>query len=828
MPDFSKEQFADLILPLALQRLYTYKIPPAYFSQLKKGQRVVVQFGKSKMYTAVVHAIHDNMPEHYDAKEILEVLDVKPVITEHQFRIWEWMAEYYLCTLGEIMIACLPAIMKLQSETVVSVNPLFENESIVLTPEEQLLVDNLNVRGSLSVSDASKFTGLKIGLRLIRNMMDRNILVHNEEMQDAFKPRKVNFIRLSAAAAGEDFMQDLFSKIEKKAPKQLHVLMSFMQMTQEKGKDFLSKTQFLKQSNASASSLQQLITKGVFEIFEDEENNAVAPAVPTGFQMVLSEIQQGAYEKVEESFTKKKVTLLHGVTSSGKTEVYVRLINDVIGSGKQVLYLLPEIALTTQIINRLKRHFGDQLLVFHSRFSNRERADVYMKLLSDGEDGVFRYPIIVGARSAVFLPLKNPGLILVDEEHDSSYKQQDPAPRYNARDTAIMCGQIYDCRVLLGSATPSMESYHNAETGKYELVIMNERYGGIKLPRIRTVDLKDAYQKQKMKSWFSQDLLDRIKHALSEKDQVILFQNRRGFAPVLECHKCGWIPQCINCDVTLTYHKKSNHLKCHYCGYTTFPVVKCMACGDADVRMKGMGTERIEDEISLFFPDHNVQRLDMDTTSSKFAFQRIINSFENGEIDILVGTQMVTKGLDFDKVSVVGVINADGLIKFPDFRAAERSYQLLAQVAGRSGRKYKQGEVLIQTYQVEHPLLNFLKQNDYTGFYNYELAEREKYSYPPFFRLIELRLKLKDEKKLDLLSRELTKELRLVFGKRVLGPVVPAVSRVRNYYIQNVLIKVEKGLSNQKVKQMITRVTDRFLSHPENRSLFIQIDVDPQ
>lgn len=828
MPDFSKEQFADLILPLALQRLYTYKIPPEFFSQLKKGQRVVVQFGKSKMYTAVVHAIHDNMPEHYDAKEILEVLDVKPVITEHQFRIWEWMAEYYLCTLGEIMIACLPAIMKLQSETVVSVNPLFENESIVLTPEEQLLVDNLNVRGSLSVSDASKFTGLKIGLRLIRNMMDRNILVHNEEMQDAFKPRKVNFIRLSAAAAGEDFMQDLFSKIEKKAPKQLHVLMSFMQMTQEKGKDFLSKTQFLKQSNASASSLQQLITKGVFEIFEDEENNAVAPAVPTGFQMVLSEIQQGAYEKVEESFTKKKVTLLHGVTSSGKTEVYVRLINDVIGSGKQVLYLLPEIALTTQIINRLKRHFGDQLLVFHSRFSNRERADVYMKLLSDGEDGVFRYPIIVGARSAVFLPLKNPGLILVDEEHDSSYKQQDPAPRYNARDTAIMCGQIYDCRVLLGSATPSMESYHNAETGKYELVIMNERYGGIKLPRIRTVDLKDAYQKQKMKSWFSQDLLDRIKHALSEKDQVILFQNRRGFAPVLECHKCGWIPQCINCDVTLTYHKKSNHLKCHYCGYTTFPVAKCMACGDADVRMKGMGTERIEDEISLFFPDHNVQRLDMDTTSSKFAFQRIINSFENGEIDILVGTQMVTKGLDFDKVSVVGVINADGLIKFPDFRAAERSYQLLAQVAGRSGRKYKQGEVLIQTYQVEHPLLNFLKQNDYTGFYNYELAEREKYSYPPFFRLIELRLKLKDEKKLDLLSRELTKELRLVFGKRVLGPVVPAVSRVRNYYIQNVLIKVEKGLSNQKVKQMITRVTDRFLSHPENRSLFIQIDVDPQ
>jgi len=825
---FSKSHYADLILPLALSRLYTYEVPELFEKTLKPGQRVIVQFGKSKMYTAIVYAVHENEPEHYDAKEILEVLDTEPVITPQQFKIWEWMSEYYLCSLGEIMIAALPSIMKLQSETVVSISPNFSNDNFMLTREEQSLVDHLKDAGIMTISDASKRTGLKNGLRLIRNMMDRNILVPHEEMSDAFKPRQVSYVRMTEVTNDDAFMQELFSKLEKKAPKQLHVLMSFMQLKQETGKEFFSKSQFLKKTNSAAPALQQLVTKGVLELFDAEESLAAGPLVPTGLQMELSEVQQGAYEKIEECFHREKVTLLHGVTSSGKTEVYVRLINDIIGSGKQVLYLLPEIALTTQIISRLKRHFGDQLLVFHSRFSNRERADVYMKLLADGENRTFRYPIIVGARSSVFLPLKNPGLILVDEEHDSSYKQQDPAPRYNARDTAIVCGQIYKCHVLLGSATPSMESYHNAESGKYELVIMNERYGGMKLPQIKIVDLKEAYRTQKMKSYFSQQLLDGIKMALDAKEQVILFQNRRGFAPILECKKCGWIPQCVNCDVSLTYHKKSNHLRCHYCGYTTFPPTKCMACGDPDVRMKGMGTERIEDEIAIFFPDHNVQRLDLDTTSSKFAFQRIINGFENGEIDILVGTQMVTKGLDFDRVSLVGVLNADSLIKFPDFRSAERSYQLLAQVAGRSGRKFKQGQVLIQTYQVKHPLLNFLQKHDYTGFYNYELEERNKYSYPPFFRLIELRLKLKDEKMLDNLARDFAKELRLVFGKRVLGPVVPPVSRVRNYYLQNVLIKVEKGLSNQKVKQMITKVTDSFLSHPSNRSLFIQVDVDPQ
>ena len=827
MTDLPREQYADLVLPLALPRLYTYKIPMDFYGKVIGGARVVVQFGKSKMYTALVYSVHDRRPEHYSPKEILEVLDSVPIVTEPQLRLWEWMSEYYLCTLGEIIIAALPSVLKLQSESVVELNPDFNPENAMLTQEEQFLIDQLRMEKTLTVADASKITGNKNGLRLVRKMMDREILIHHEEMQEPFKPKHIAYVKLTPKCDDELFMQELFSKLEKKAPKQLELLMGFLKLKIDKERIFFPKTLLLKLTGAGPQALQQLVVKGAFEIFEDEESLSILPVKETGRQIELSEIQQTAYEQIEEHFKNKKVTLLHGVTSSGKTEVYIRLMSDVIGSGKQVLYLLPEIALTTQIISRLKSHFGDRLLVFHSRYSNRERAEVYMKLLTDGADGNFRFPIIVGARSSVFLPLKNPGLIIVDEEHDGSYKQHDPAPRYNARDTAVVLGHLNSCNVLLGSATPSLESYFNAENSKYELVRMHERYGGIKLPEIKIVDLKEAWRKKTMKSHFSQQLLDGIQLSLDRKEQVILFQNRRGFAPVIECKNCGWVPHCINCDVTLTYHKKSNHLRCHYCGYTTFPPAKCNACGDPDVRMKGMGTERIEDEISIFFPNHRVERLDLDTTSSKSAFQRIINGFENGEIDILVGTQMVTKGLDFDNVSLVGVLNADTLINFPDFRASERSFQLLAQVSGRSGRKFKQGKVLIQTYNVAHPLLKFVTNNDYAGFYSYELDERQKYIYPPFFRLIELRLKHKDEKVLDELSKEFARELKTVFSKRVLGPVAPPVSRVRNLYLRNILLKIERTLPNQKVKEMITKVTDRFLSHQEHRSMIIQVDVDP-
>jgi primosomal protein N' (replication factor Y) (superfamily II helicase) len=823
----SKRLYADVILPLALGKLFTYSIPLDLNGQILKGFRVVVQFGKSKMYTALVYEVYNRKPEHYDAKDILEVLDVLPAVTEKQFKLWEWIAEYYLCTLGEIMIAALPAAMKMQSENSVTLSAGLLPDQMVLTEDEEVVINRIKEKNIITVADASKLAKNSNGLKLVWGMMSRGILVHHEEMKNHFMPRQVTFVRLSPKGLDENFMREAFTNLEKKAPRQLELLMGFLKLKMDNSRDFFTKSFLLKSTGSSANILAELVKKGILETFEAETATDISTPAELSVNVVLSEMQQAAFNAINENFESGKVTLLHGITSSGKTEVYVRLINEIITSGKQVLYLLPEIALTTQIIGRLKNHFGDRLLVFHSRFSSRERAEVYMQMLNDGRDGKFRYPIIVGARSSIFLPLKNAGLIIVDEEHESSFKQHDPAPRYNARDTAIVCGHLYNCNVLLGSATPSLESYNNAESGKYSLVTIKERYGGLKLPLIKIIDLKDSYRKKQMKSHFSQQLLEGIKSALDAGEQVILFQNRRGFAPVIECKNCGWIPHCMNCDVTLTYHKKSNNMRCHYCGYTTYTPVKCQACGDSDVRMKGMGTERIEDEISIFFPEHRIERLDLDTTGSKSSFLRIITAFENRDIDILVGTQMVTKGLDFDNVGLVGVISADSLINFPDFRAVEKSYQLLGQVSGRAGRKFKQGRVIIQTYQPNHPLLQFLVNNDYIGFYQYEVAEREQFSYPPFFRLIEIRLKHRDDQELNSLAVEFCKEMRSVFGKRVLGPVIPDIARVRNFYLRNVLLKVEKTLPNHKVKEMITKVCDRFLAEPDNRSLIIQIDVDP-
>ncbi len=828
MPVSGKYRYADVILPVPLEKLYTYRIPEEKIGSLAPGQRVVVQFGKTRMYTAVVYRLHNNRPEFYEAKLILEVLDAEPVVTENQFKLWEWISDYYLCPLGDIYAAALPAALKLQSETVVLLNREFDLTSVVMIPEEELIVQALTPEGkSLTVAEAARINKTKHSLKLIRQMLERQILVTQEEIQEKFRPRKIVSLRLTSKEQDSGYMKSLFEQLERRAPKQLEALMGLLKMRMDTGKDHFPKQVFLRQTGVSEGSIRQLEAKGIVEIYDMDEAYLADPSKETALTVELSADQNEAYEGITQHFKDGKVVLLHGVTASGKTEVYVRLINELIAGGKQVLYLLPEIALTTQIIQRLRRHFGDRMLVYHSRFSARERAEVYMKMILDGKDGTFRYPIVVGARSAVFLPLKNPSLIIVDEEHDGSYKQQDPAPRYNARDTAVMAGALFNCHVVLGSATPSLESYHNAISGKYALVRMRQRFGGARLPEIKMVDLKESYRKNQMKSVFSQTMLDGIRNTLTSKEQVILFQNRRGFAPILECRKCGWIPQCVNCDVTLTYHKKTNQLRCHYCGYSTFPPVKCSACGDPDVRLKGAGTERIEDEISIFFPDCRVERLDLDTTSSKSAFQRIINSFEHGEIDILVGTQMVTKGLDFDRVGMVGVLNADALIRFPDFRAAERSFQLLAQVAGRSGRRFRQGNVLIQTFQPQHPVLQFLTNHDYEAFFKYESEERSRYFFPPFCRLIELRLKHRDEKKAASMARELARELKAVFGKRVQGPIIPPVGRIRNLYLQHILIRIEKGVSNHQVKEGVAKVRDRFLSHPDHRSLIIQIDVDP-
>jgi primosomal protein N' (replication factor Y) len=824
----TKPLFADVILPLALRRTYTYLVPNNMADNLVAGMRVVVSFGKAKLYTAVVRKVHYTAPKDYEPKELLELLDDYPVITDEQFRIWDWIAEYYMCTAGEVMVAALPGDLKLQSETVLS---LAEGDDVlpevVLTGEEEAIVEA--VRGNqITIAEAIKASGSKFGMKLVRDLVNKGILDVHESIRETFKPRTAEFVRYTVEARNEDFLRAAFDALEKRSPKQLEILMHFIRLCSEKGRSEILKSHLLKSADASAASLTQLVNKGVLEIFTAESDLHAGRGAENARKFELSADQQIAYEKVQHGFSENKPVLLHGVTSSGKTEIYIRLIQEQIDKGKQVLYLLPEIALTAQIINRLKLHFGDRVLVYHSRYSPRDRAETYLRMVRDGLNGEFKYPIAIGARSAIFLPLRNPGLIIVDEEHDSSYKQSDPAPRYSARDTAIMCAKLFQCNVLLGSATPSLESYHNALDGKFTLAELHGRFGGISMPEIQLVDLKEAYKKKKVKSFFSTDLLDAIKSSLESKEQVILFQNRRGFAPMMECQKCSWSPRCVNCDVSLTYHKQSGQNKCHYCGFSQPPPKSCKACGDPDIRLKGVGTERIEDDISIFFPEAKVARLDLDTGSSRSGYMRILHGFETGEIDILVGTQMVTKGLDFDNVGLVGVLNADNLLGFPDFRAAERSFQLLSQVAGRAGRRKKRGRVVIQTFDPAHPVLGFVVNNDFKSFYKYELAERNIFKYPPLFRVIRFKIRHRDFKTLVRLTELFTRDLRNVFGDRLLGPATPAVSRIRNYYIQNLLLKLERNSSPQQVREAIARVTDEFLQAPSHRSLLIQVDVDPQ
>ncbi len=824
----SKPLYADVILPIPLRQLFTYSIPYAMRSEVAVGKRLVVPFGKSKYYTAVIRSVHQQAPVGYDPKDAMELLDDHRVVTDLQFEMWEWMAEYYMCTIGEVMVAAMPADLKLQSETVLT---LTEGDDViiesVLTAEEESIIECIRGK-SLSLSDATKASGVKNGMKLIRGLVEKGILSVHEEMRERYRPRTSEFVRYASAAKDEAFLKKTFDILEKRSPKQLEILMQFVRLSNEKGKNEILKSQLLKQADATNSSLQQLVSKGVFEVFSAESDLHAGEALKNAREFELSNDQAITLNSIQAGFADSKPVLLHGVTSSGKTEIYIKLIQECIDRGEQSLYLLPEIALTTQIINRLKLHFGDQLLVYHSRYAARDRAEVYMRLIGDGVGGKFKYPIVIGARSAVFLPLQKPGLIIVDEEHDSSYKQSDPAPRYQARDTAVIAASKYHSRLLLGSATPALESYANSKAGKYALVEMHQRFGGIKMPDIELVDLKDAYKKKKVKSFFSTDLLDAIRVSLDAKEQVILFQNRRGFAPMMECGKCSWSPRCINCDVSLTYHKHSGKNKCHYCGFSIDPPKRCAACGDTDVRMRGMGTERIEDDISVFFPDAKVARLDLDTGSSRASYARILHGFESGEIDILVGTQMVTKGLDFDNVGLVGVLNADNLLGYPDFRSAERSYQLLSQVSGRAGRRYKRGRVIIQTFDPSHPVLGFVVNHDYKSFYDYELKERTQFQYPPSHRLIRFKLRHKDVKQLNRLTEYFTRDLRDVFGNRLLGPASPAVSRVRNYYILLLMLKLERNAPFKQVRENIQKVIDDFMQHPSHRSLMVQVDVDPQ
>lgn len=818
--------FADVILPLPIREFYTYAVPEEFESSLSPGVRVVVQFGQHKLYAALVFRTHHQQPEGYDVKPVMNVLDDLPVLTTSQLKSWLWISDYYLCSMGEIMLAALPSALRLQSESRIVRNELFDGDTSVLDDREFMVWEALELQPELSLKDISKILSLKHVMSILRSMIQKGAIGVLEEVQEKYKPRHVDYISLHPESGGDDKLGELIQWLERKAPRQLDLLLAFFQLTRDAGEEEVNKAMLLKKSGAGHAALQALIKKRVLVLETRREDRMPLFKGNLKQPFQLNPFQQQALLEIQHAFSGRKVTLLHGVTSSGKTEVYIHLIREQLVKGKQVLYLLPEIALTTQLIQRLQRFFGSQLLVYHSRFNEHERLEVWNTILSNNLNAGQQPYIVIGARSAVFLPFERLGLVIVDEEHDHSYKQEDPAPRYNARDLAVVTALQQDAEVLLGTATPSMESFYNALSGKYALVTLDRRHAGLELPDVHVVDLRDVRKRKQVSGHFSHRLLERIKQVLAQKEQVILFQNRRGFSPFLECGVCSWVPECINCDVALTYHKSRNELKCHYCGYVQTPPVVCAACGDQDIRMRGFGTERIEEDLQVLLPEARIARLDYDTTRNKYDFQKILGGFEDGDIDVLVGTQMVTKGLDFDRVSLVGILNADSILHYPEFRANERGFHLLTQVSGRAGRR-KPGEVIIQTYNPESPVLKFVLHHDYAGFYRHELNERFRFHYPPYCRLVEIRLRHRQEQQLDRMCMELGKELRRTFKGHLLGPTIPYVNRVRNHYLRNYLLKIDKTASIRDVKYQLYSALEAYRSKAENRSLYIALDVDP-
>jgi primosomal protein N' (replication factor Y) (superfamily II helicase) len=840
--------FADVVLPLAIPRTLTYEVLPDLLSTVQPGKRVIVQVGKHKIYSGLVRRIHNNIPLYSDIKDIQSVLDDEPVVNERQFQLWEWIAEYYMCSIGEVMNCALPASLKLQSETTIILNPDYPHTQESLTDKEYIIYEALLIRHNLSLLECAKILMRKSAHTILKGMIEKGVVLVAEEMEDKYKAKREVRVHLSANYSDDKNLQQVFTELEKRSPKQLETLMAFIKLLYENPeRNFVKRLDLIPHKSVSASALSSLLKKKILEeevVIVDRLKQDEKELHPPH---ALSVLQQQSLEEVKKNFEEHHVVLLHGVTSSGKTELYIHLIEETLKQGKQVLYLLPEIALTTQMIHRLRKHFGNAVGVYHSRFNSNERVEIWKKVLASPtppKEGLSnaqssagsametppsggRGAIILGARSALFLPYSNIGLIIIDEEHDPSYKQNEITPRYHARDSALVLARIHGAKTLMGSATPSLESYFNAEEKKYGLVKMHERFGGMEMPEIIISDVQEAVRRRQMKSHFTPTLMNAVGDALTNKEQIILFQNRRGFAPVLECNNCSWIPHCKNCTVTLTYHKGAAQLKCHYCGYSQNPPSVCEQCGDTHLTVKGFGTEKIEEEISLLFPDVKAARLDLDATRTKHAFQNIINEFEDRKINVLVGTQMVTKGLDFENVTTVGIINADQMLNFPDFRAHERSFQLMEQVSGRSGRRQKRGKVIIQTHQPQHWLIDSVVRHDYESFYRHDLAERKKFLYPPHTRLIEITLKHKDAEFLHESSFLFADMLRAQLGKRILGPHQPVIAKIRNLWLKNILIKIEREASSSKVKEIIRSAWTQFQTDKNHRSILIAIDVDP-
>ncbi len=812
--------FVEVILPLSLAKTFTYRVSEAEFHFVKNGMRVVVPFGKSKMYTALIIDKHQNEPTLYEAKEIDQILDEKPIVTQFQITHWQWIASYYMCAIGDVYRGAMPSALLLESETIISQKQSVTIEEAELTDDEFLVYQALQHQSSLRIQDITAILNKKNVFPVIQKLIDKQVLVLHEEVQELYKPKLVRYVRLHSKYDLNSGLGDLMESL-KSAAKQREIVLAYFQLS-AKDKKPISVKQLVETANSSTAILKALIEKQIFEDYFIQEDRVNFIGNPQENALELSVAQQEAFHQIQTSFTTQEVCLLHGLTSSGKTEIYIKLIEEQLAYGKQVLYLLPEIALTTQLVGRLRTYFGDKVGVYHSKYSTNERVELWKQVLEQSP----KAQIVIGARSALFLPFSNLSLIVVDEEHEQTFKQVDPAPRYHARDAAIVLANYHKAKVLLGSATPSIESYFNAQSNKYGLVEITERYGNVQLPEIELVDLKDSYFRKKMTGHFSATLIEAITTALSLGEQVILFQNRRGYSPIIECLTCGNVPQCQQCDVSLTYHQHKNQLRCHYCGYAMAKPTQCHSCSSIDLATKGFGTEQIEQELLSIFPNAKTGRMDQDTTRGKFGFEKIIDSFKNQEIQILVGTQMLAKGLDFNNVSLVGIMNADTMLYHPDFRAFERSFQMMTQVAGRAGRSEKQGKVVIQTYNPEHNTIQQVTRNDYVGMYKEQLYDRQIYKYPPYFRIIRLTLKHRDFDKVKEGSMWLYQVMSQNLNMPVLGPEEPPISRIRNEYIRTILIKIPQTAPIGNTKKTIQKMLTSFEAVPQYRSIKVAVNVD--
>jgi len=820
-------RFAEVILPLAVKGTFTYTVPEELAGHISPGSRVLVSFGKKRIYSAIVRSLHNDPPEGFTPKKILEILDEKVLVREEQLQLWDWMSSYYMCTPGEVMRAALPSGLRPESESRVRISHEF-TERNTLDRHELLLYEVVKDQGEITLGDLDMAGVTRNPMTILKRLVEKGAVEINEFVRTVLSRKLISYIRLSGDYASEDSLHTLLDKLER-APRQKEVLERYLDLVGNDMHNFdeeVSKKEVLKPDGASGA-LTVLIKKGIFELVEREElrPNGSEEGSPLSEPSRLNREQVTSLDAIRLQFQKNQAVLLHGVTSSGKTELYIHLIRETLEKGKQVLYLLPEIAITTQIIARMRQVFGAQVGVYHSRYSDSERVHVYRNLLNMTDEETYR--VVIGVRSAIFLPFQHLRLIIIDEEHETTFKQHDPAPRYHARDSAQILALFHNARVMLGTATPSFESLYNARSQKFGYATLQSRYGSVERPEIVIANVKEATKRKQMVSHFTPQLLEAIGKALDQGEQVILFQNRRGYSNYIVCNECGHIPKCSRCDVSLTFHRVNRKMECHYCGHAEPMPAACPSCASAHMSMKGFGTEKIEDEIALVFEGIRVGRLDTDTTRSARGYEKIISRFEEGKLDLLIGTQMLSKGLDFDNVNLVGVLDADSMLHFPDFRAFERSFQLISQVSGRAGRRKKRGKVIIQTMDPGHPVIRFISNNDFEGLYQDQMEERQLFGYPPFTRMIRISFRHRIPSILDGATDLAGKQLKEIFSHRVYGPQYPQVRKVNNAFIKQIILKIEREASYERAKELLMQVLDEISGNEVFKSIRISIDVDP-